>query len=236
MKLYYDLASPYAYLAVSRAAEVLGAAPRLQPVLVGAIFGWRGRGSWALTDRARRGRGGGRAPRGRVRAAAAGVAARLAAQQPRADARGGARGRTARARGRGVRARVRPRRDIRRACSTGSALSASRGSAGVADRRSRALRELRGGWLGAGDARAALVFGDAAAEAGGTRGPPRAAAAVQGVPDARGRPPPRPSASTGSRRRRSSARAMDDADRALYAAKRAGRDRVMRSDELPAAA
>ena len=35
----------------------------------------------------------------------------------------------------------------------------------------------------------------------------------------------------------STARAMfDDADRALYAAKRAGRDRVMRSDELPAAA
>jgi diguanylate cyclase (GGDEF)-like protein len=34
-----------------------------------------------------------------------------------------------------------------------------------------------------------------------------------------------------------SARAMfDDADRALYAAKRAGRDRVMRSDQLPAAA
>ena len=36
---------------------------------------------------------------------------------------------------------------------------------------------------------------------------------------------------------RTSARAMfDDADRALYAAKHAGRDRVMRSDELPAAA
>jgi GGDEF domain-containing protein len=33
------------------------------------------------------------------------------------------------------------------------------------------------------------------------------------------------------------ARAMlDDADRAMYAAKRAGRDRVMRSDELPAIA
>jgi 2-hydroxychromene-2-carboxylate isomerase len=45
--LYYDLASPYAYLAVSRAAEVLGEEPRLQPVLVGAIFGRRGRGSWA---------------------------------------------------------------------------------------------------------------------------------------------------------------------------------------------
>jgi len=48
--LYYDLASPYAYLAVVRAADVLGEAPRLQPVLVGAIFGRRGRGSWALTD------------------------------------------------------------------------------------------------------------------------------------------------------------------------------------------
>jgi 2-hydroxychromene-2-carboxylate isomerase len=33
-----------------RAADVLGEEPRLQPVLVGAIFGWRGRGSWALTD------------------------------------------------------------------------------------------------------------------------------------------------------------------------------------------
>lgn len=48
--LYYDLASPYAYLAVARAADVLGEQPRLQPVLVGAIFGWRGRGSWALTE------------------------------------------------------------------------------------------------------------------------------------------------------------------------------------------
>jgi len=28
---------------------VLGEEPRLQPVLVGAIFGWRGSGSWALT-------------------------------------------------------------------------------------------------------------------------------------------------------------------------------------------
>jgi 2-hydroxychromene-2-carboxylate isomerase len=47
--LYYDLASPYAYLAVSRAAAVLGEQPELEPVLVGAIFGWRGRGSWAHT-------------------------------------------------------------------------------------------------------------------------------------------------------------------------------------------
>ncbi len=47
--LYYDLASPYAYLAVARAAGVLGTEPELRPVLVGAIFGYRGRGSWALT-------------------------------------------------------------------------------------------------------------------------------------------------------------------------------------------
>ncbi|WP_445147857.1 DsbA family protein [Baekduia sp. Peel2402] len=45
--LYYDLASPYAYLAFMRAADVLGEAPTLQPVLVGAIFVHRGYGSWA---------------------------------------------------------------------------------------------------------------------------------------------------------------------------------------------
>jgi 2-hydroxychromene-2-carboxylate isomerase len=47
--LYYDLASPYAYLAVARAADVLPEPPRLQPVLAGAIFAHRGRGSWAHT-------------------------------------------------------------------------------------------------------------------------------------------------------------------------------------------
>jgi len=47
--LYYDLASPYAYLAVARAGAVLGAEPDLQPVLAGAIFNWRGHGSWAHT-------------------------------------------------------------------------------------------------------------------------------------------------------------------------------------------
>lgn len=45
--LYYDLASPYAYLAFMRAADVLGEPPALQPVLAGAIFGARGYGSWA---------------------------------------------------------------------------------------------------------------------------------------------------------------------------------------------
>jgi 2-hydroxychromene-2-carboxylate isomerase len=49
MRLYYDLASPYAYLAVSRAASVLGEDPELEPVLLGAIFGYRGHGSWAHT-------------------------------------------------------------------------------------------------------------------------------------------------------------------------------------------
>jgi 2-hydroxychromene-2-carboxylate isomerase len=47
--LYYDLASPYAYLAFMRAGRVLGAAPALQPVLAGAIFAHRGHGSWAHT-------------------------------------------------------------------------------------------------------------------------------------------------------------------------------------------
>ncbi len=48
--LYYDLGSPYAYLSVQRAATLLGAAPRLQPVLAGAIFNHRGHGSWGHTE------------------------------------------------------------------------------------------------------------------------------------------------------------------------------------------
>ena len=45
--LYFDLGSPYAYLAVARAAGVLGCEPELEPVLLGAIFGMRGWGSWS---------------------------------------------------------------------------------------------------------------------------------------------------------------------------------------------
>jgi 2-hydroxychromene-2-carboxylate isomerase len=48
-ELYFDLGSPYAYLAIERAQSVLGQPPALVPVLVGAIFGWRGHGSWAVT-------------------------------------------------------------------------------------------------------------------------------------------------------------------------------------------
>lgn len=53
--MYFDLGSPYAFLALSRADSVLGVRPVLQPVLLGAIFARRGFGSWAHT-RARDGR------------------------------------------------------------------------------------------------------------------------------------------------------------------------------------
>ena len=48
-ELFYDLGSPYAYLAVERAERVLGVAPLLRPVLLGAIFAARGHGSWSQT-------------------------------------------------------------------------------------------------------------------------------------------------------------------------------------------
>ena len=49
--LFYDLGSPYAYLAVARAERVLGTPPELRPVLLGAIFAVRGHGSWSATPR-----------------------------------------------------------------------------------------------------------------------------------------------------------------------------------------
>jgi 2-hydroxychromene-2-carboxylate isomerase len=48
--LYYDLGSPYAYLAAERCANVLGVQPLLEPILVGGIFIERGYGSWAHTS------------------------------------------------------------------------------------------------------------------------------------------------------------------------------------------
>jgi len=48
--IYYDLGSPYAYLAVERAERVFEMPVRLQPVLVGGIFVERGHGSWAHTS------------------------------------------------------------------------------------------------------------------------------------------------------------------------------------------
>jgi 2-hydroxychromene-2-carboxylate isomerase len=47
---YYDLGSPYSYLAAERVAEVLGTTPVWRPVLLGAIFKATGRGSWANTE------------------------------------------------------------------------------------------------------------------------------------------------------------------------------------------
>jgi len=53
--LYYDLGSPYAYLAAERVADVLGIVPHFEPVLVGGIFVERGHGSWSQTsERAKR--------------------------------------------------------------------------------------------------------------------------------------------------------------------------------------
>ena len=49
--LFIDLSSPYAYLAGERAASVLGVDPRNEPVVLGAIFRMRGRGSWGHTGR-----------------------------------------------------------------------------------------------------------------------------------------------------------------------------------------
>ena len=49
--LYFDLGSPYGWLALERAADVLGVEPELEPILLGGIFQRRGWGSWALTER-----------------------------------------------------------------------------------------------------------------------------------------------------------------------------------------
>jgi len=47
---YYDLGSPYAYLAAERINSLLPVVPVWQPILLGALFKRFGRGSWALTD------------------------------------------------------------------------------------------------------------------------------------------------------------------------------------------
>ena len=47
---YYDLASPYAYLAAERITGVLPVTPVWQPILLGGIWQQSGGGSWAMTD------------------------------------------------------------------------------------------------------------------------------------------------------------------------------------------
>jgi 2-hydroxychromene-2-carboxylate isomerase len=55
--LYFDVGSPFAYLAIERAERVLGVDPEWQPVLVGGLFKLAGRSSWARGDTGRRAAG-----------------------------------------------------------------------------------------------------------------------------------------------------------------------------------
>jgi 2-hydroxychromene-2-carboxylate isomerase len=54
---YFDIGSPYAYLAAQRLPTVLPGPLRWQPVLLGGLFKLTGRSSWALGDPERRQRG-----------------------------------------------------------------------------------------------------------------------------------------------------------------------------------
>jgi 2-hydroxychromene-2-carboxylate isomerase len=50
VSFYFDLGSPFAYLAAERIDEVLGETAVWQPVSLGALFKLTGRSSWALGD------------------------------------------------------------------------------------------------------------------------------------------------------------------------------------------
>jgi 2-hydroxychromene-2-carboxylate isomerase len=50
MELFYDVGSPYAYLAVERFESVVGVRPVLRPVLLGGIFKATGRSTWGRGD------------------------------------------------------------------------------------------------------------------------------------------------------------------------------------------
>jgi 2-hydroxychromene-2-carboxylate isomerase len=54
---YFDIGSPYAYLAGERLEAVLPGPVHWQPVLLGGLFKLAGRGSWAVGDPERRRRG-----------------------------------------------------------------------------------------------------------------------------------------------------------------------------------
>jgi 2-hydroxychromene-2-carboxylate isomerase len=53
-ELYFDVGSPYSFLAVERAARVLGEPPVFRPVLLGGLFKLAGRSSWGVGDPALR--------------------------------------------------------------------------------------------------------------------------------------------------------------------------------------
>jgi 2-hydroxychromene-2-carboxylate isomerase len=52
--LYFDLGSPYAYLACERLSTLVAEPVRWQPLLLGGLFKLNGRSSWALGDYKRR--------------------------------------------------------------------------------------------------------------------------------------------------------------------------------------
>src|SRR5437764_10862015 len=52
--LYFDVGSPYSFLALERAERVLGAVPELRPVLLSRLQELAGRGSWGAGDPALR--------------------------------------------------------------------------------------------------------------------------------------------------------------------------------------
>jgi len=54
---YFDLGSPYAYLAAERLDDVMPASIQWRPISLGALFKLTGRSSWALGDPHRRGDG-----------------------------------------------------------------------------------------------------------------------------------------------------------------------------------
>lgn len=54
---YFDLGSPYAYLAAARVDGLFAAPVRWQPVSLGALFKLSGRSSWSLGDQEHRERG-----------------------------------------------------------------------------------------------------------------------------------------------------------------------------------
>lgn len=57
LTFYFDLGSPYAYLAAERLPALIAERVEWQPVLLGGLFKLTGRSSWALGDYQRRQRG-----------------------------------------------------------------------------------------------------------------------------------------------------------------------------------
>jgi len=54
VQLYFDVGSPYSFLALERAERVFGELPELRPVLLGGLFKLTGRTSWGVGDPALR--------------------------------------------------------------------------------------------------------------------------------------------------------------------------------------